>query len=191
MVLHAGGLEVSASDKRTAEVAELIRTTGREALSELREILGVLRNGETAPTSPQPDLDDLKDLINSAVAAGVHVDFTTTGTPRPLNAQGERTAYGWCQEALTNVVKHAPGAEVDVRVDYGRTTLTVTVINGPAKMENATPVPGSGYGLIGLRERLALMGGTFVAGPLADGGWWVRAIIPAAPTKPPLRKEIV
>src|SRR5690606_9021050 len=189
MVLHAGGLEVSAPDERTAEIAELIRTTGREALSELREILGVLRNGEAAPTAPQPVLDDVGSLIDAACAAGANVDLTTTGTPRPLNAQVERTAYRVVQEALTNAVKHAPGAEIDVRIDYGRTALTVTVVNGPATVKVANPVPDSGYGLIGLRERLALVGGTFVAGPLADGGWWVRAIIPAAPTETPRPAE--
>ena len=189
MVLHAGGLEVSAPDERTAEIAELIRTTGREALSELREILGVLRNGEAAPTAPQPVLDDVGSLIDAACAAGANVDLTTTGTPRPLNAQVERTAYRVVQEALTNAVKHAPGAEIDVRIDYGRTALTVTVVNGPATVKVANPVPDSGYGLIGLRELLALVGGTFVAGPLADGGWWVRAIIPAAPTETPRPAE--
>lgn len=190
MVLHAGGLEVSAPDERTAQAAELIRTTGREALSELREILGVLRDGgDTAPTTPQPALDDLERLVDSARAVGVEVELGVTGTPRELSAQVERTAYRVVQEALTNAARHAPGAAVDIRVDHGRHELTVTVVNGPATVDGVVPVPGSGYGLVGLRERLALVGGTFVAGPLSDGGWWVRAAIPVTPAETPRTVE--
>ncbi|KUP98648.1 sensor histidine kinase [Thermobifida cellulosilytica] len=190
MVLHAGGLEVSAPDEQTAKAAELIRTTGREALSELREILGVLRDGgDAAPTAPQPVLDDLDRLVDSARAVGVPVDLTVTGTPRRLGTQVERTAYRVVQEALTNAARHAPGAAVDVRVDHGRRELTVTVTNGPAAVDGVDPVPGSGYGLVGLRERLALVGGTLVAGPLPDGGWWVRAAIPVTPAETPRQVE--
>ncbi|MEY9211257.1 sensor histidine kinase [Thermobifida halotolerans] len=182
MVLHAGGLEVSAPDERTAKAAELIRTTGREALAELREILGVLRDGgDTAPTAPQPVLDDLGKLVDNARAAGMTVVLSATGTPRRLPAQVERTAYRVVQEALTNAAKHAPGAPVDVHVDHGDRELTLTVANAAATDTTADPVPGSGYGLVGLRERLAMVGGTMVAYPLPDGGWWLRAAVPVPP----------
>ncbi|TDQ45866.1 sensor histidine kinase [Actinorugispora endophytica] len=186
MVLHAGGLEVSAEDERTVETAGLIRTTGREALAELREILGVLRDapGDAAPTAPQPVLSDLAKLVNDSRAAGMAVDWRTTGSPRPLPAQVERTAYRVVQESLTNAAKHAPGADVEVRVDYGARELEAVVVSVPPPERVADEqAPSSGYGLAGLRERLTLVGGTLTAGPLADGAWQVRAIVPVGPAQ--------
>ncbi|MFC7326265.1 sensor histidine kinase [Marinactinospora rubrisoli] len=182
MVLHAGGLEVSSGDPRTAETAGLIRTTGREALAELREILGVLRESDAAeaPTTPQPVLADVARLIAEWRAAGTPVEWRTTGTPRALPPQVERTAYRTVQEALTNAGKHAPGCPVTVRLGYGDSDLEIVVANEPprAAAPTADPPPSGGYGLAGLRERIALVGGTFSAGPFPDGGWQVRAIVP-------------
>ncbi|WP_415840920.1 sensor histidine kinase, partial [Nocardiopsis rhodophaea] len=139
MVLHAGGLEVSATDAKTVETAGLIRNTGREALSELREILGVLRDdpASEAPTAPQPVLADLARLISDWRAAGMEIDWRTSGTPRPLPAQLERTAFRTVQEALTNAGKHARGGAVVVRMDYGDDDLEIVVTNAP-------PAPSTG-----------------------------------------------
>ncbi|MFC4565390.1 sensor histidine kinase [Nocardiopsis mangrovi] len=182
MVLHAGGLEVSAPDTKTGEAAGLIRTTGREALAELREILGVLRSSDDAepPTAPQPVLADLPRLVGQWRAAGMPVELRTTGTPRALPPRLERTAYRMVQEALTNAGKHAPGCPVTVRLGYGRRDLEIVVANDP--LPDTAPIteppPASGYGLAGLRERIALVGGTLSAGSFPDGGWQVRAMVP-------------
>lgn len=184
MVLHAGGLEVSAADERTAETAALIRGTGREALAELREILGVLREDPEAEAEavPQPVLADLDRLIGDWREAGMAVERRTTGDVRGLPVRLERTAYRVVQEALTNAAKHAPGAAVTVRLDYGAADLDVAVANEPPPpgAARAQPPPSSGYGLTGLRERLAMVGGTLTAGPYPDGGWHLRANVALA-----------
>ncbi|MFC3995938.1 sensor histidine kinase [Nocardiopsis sediminis] len=186
IVLHAGGLEVSTAESKTADTAGLIRTTGREALAELREILGVLRSSDdAAPTAPQPVLADLARLIGQWRTAGTSVEWVTTGTPRALPPRLERTGYRMVQEALTNAGKHAPGCPVTVRLGYGDHDLEIVVANeplppdmGPDTGPAAEPPPTSGYGLAGLRERIALAGGTLSAGPFPDGGWQVRAVVP-------------
>ncbi|WP_242676963.1 sensor histidine kinase [Streptomonospora litoralis] len=184
MVLHAGGLEVSASDERTAQSAALIRNTGRDALSELREILGVLRDNPEAgvPTAPQPILADLSRLLGEWRAAGMPVEDTSAGTPAGLSAQTERTAYRIVQEALTNAAKHAPRSPVRVHLEHGPETLEITVDNAPPPTIPVDPPPGSGYGLAGLRERITLAGGTLHTGPRPDGGWRVAAVLPGART---------
>ena len=179
MVLHAGGLEVSATDDRTIEAAGLIRTTGREALAELRGILGVLRDesGEAAPTAPQPVLDDLDRLLAEWRGAGMRVQRQESGEPGPIPIQVQRTAFRVVQEALTNAVKHAPGAAVDVRLHHGREHLELEVANDPVPAPRDPPARG-GYGLTGLGERVALVGGRISSGPCPDGGWRLRAILP-------------
>ncbi|MFV2197760.1 sensor histidine kinase [Nocardiopsis sp. LOL_012] len=181
MVLHAGGLEVSADDPRTIEAAGLIRTTGREALTELRGILGVLRDepGAEAPTAPQPALADLDRLVEQWRGAGTEVERTGSHTVGDLPPSVQRTVYRLVQEGLTNAAKHAPGAPVTVAVDRDGDSLRVEVANGPAAAP-VPPPPHSGYGLAGLRERVALVGGTLTAGPRFDGGWRLRALLPAA-----------
>ncbi|MUL43415.1 sensor histidine kinase [Streptomonospora sp. PA3] len=182
MVLHAGGLEVSAPDERTAQSAALIRSTGRDALAELRGILGVLRDeaGAAAPTAPQPVLADLTRLLDEWRAAGTVVSGAVEGAAGPLPAHVERTAYRTVQEALTNAAKHAPGAPVRVHLRHRPDTLEITVDNAPPPAAPAQAPPSGGYGLAGLRERLALAGGELRAGPLPDGGWRLGAVLPTA-----------
>jgi signal transduction histidine kinase len=194
MVLHAGALEVNAPDARTAEAAALIRTTGRDALANLRDVLGVLRSrpssaehpsldtgpvdGEYALT-PQPTLDDLDTLLEASRAAGVEVSRRDEGVPGPVPLMVQGTAYRVVQEALTNVHKHAGGAstEVVLRQEAGR--LHVVVRNDPAPPGTETALPGGRYGLTGLRERVQLLGGTLAAGPRHDGGFVVTVDLPA------------
>ncbi|WP_190394662.1 sensor histidine kinase [Nocardiopsis deserti] len=177
MVLHAGGLEVSSQDPRTVEAAGLIRTTGREALTELRGILGVLRDDtDTAPTAPQPVLADLDRLVEEWRTAGMPIRREETGQVRPLPAGAQRTTYRIVQEGLTNAAKHAPGAAVTLRLHYADRQLEVEVANAPVQGP-ASPMPRSGFGLTGLHERVVLSGGSLSAGACPDGGWRLRAIV--------------
>jgi signal transduction histidine kinase len=182
MVLQAGALEVSLTDPDAARQAGLVRQTGREALQELRHILGVLRDREDgAPLDPQPTLADLDRLAQQSRETGMEVLVAVAGDRRRLPAMVERTAYRLVQEALTNVHKHATDATTEVDVRYGRDRLEVTVRNArPANGPHpGLAVAGGGHGLLGLRERVALLGGTFRAGPRLDGGFEVSASIPA------------
>jgi signal transduction histidine kinase len=181
MVLHAGALEVSLADPEAAQQAGLVRQIGREALEELRHILGVLREPEDhALLDPQPTLADLDRLVQQSLDAGMEVSVRVEGERRLLPATVERAAYRLVQEALTNVHKHAASAATAVDVRYGRECLEVAVRN--ARPANGPPpgpaLAGGGHGLLGLHERVALLGGTFQAGPRLDGGFEVCASIP-------------
>ncbi|MFF0310256.1 sensor histidine kinase [Streptosporangium sp. NPDC004379] len=178
MVLHAGALEVGATDDRTAEAAALIGGIGREALSDLREVLGVLRSQDPA-RDPQPTLADLDRLLDQTRALGLTVSRHDEGEARPLGPTAERTAYRVVQEALTNVHRHAGDAETDVFVRYLPAALEVVVRNGPSA-EPGRGLPGSGWGLVGLRERVELAGGRLETGPRDGDGFQVLARIPAA-----------
>jgi signal transduction histidine kinase len=182
MVLHAGALEVSLTDPAAAQQAGLIRETGREALDELRHILGVLRDrADGPPLDPQPTLADLDRLAQQSRDAGMEVSVVVEGERRRLPATVERTAYRLVQEALTNVHKHAANTATEVGVRYGREWLEVTVRNaGPDGLRPGLAPAGGGHGLLGLRERVALLGGTFRAGPRLDGGFEVCASLPTA-----------
>lgn len=175
MVLHAGALEVNAPDDATAAAAALIRTTGRDALEELRAALGVLRSGDTGQ-EPLPTLDDLDGLLEQSRAAGIALDRSDEGPQRSYPATVERTAYRVVQEALTNVHKHAADAATSVVVRHLPHALEVAIRNEPG---SSTSLPGSGTGLTGLRERVELLGGTFEAGRRLDGGFLVSARLPA------------
>jgi len=181
MVLHAGALEVAAPDERTAEAAALIRNTGREALSELRQVLGILR-GPGAGMEPQPTLADLERLIDRTRSMGVPVEFVTEGDPVPVSSTVERTAYRVVQESLTNIVKHAGTPSTRVRLRYldGGSGLDVSVSNGPPTGHPAAShhLPKGGLGLIGLRERVQLLDGAFEAVQTNGGGFAVKAHLP-------------
>ncbi|GLZ56730.1 MULTISPECIES: sensor histidine kinase [Micromonospora] len=176
MVVHAGALEVTAADPATVEAAALIRTTGRQALTDLREVLGVLRQAEAAVV-PERGLDALDELIGESRAAGLRVSRRDEGVPTALPATLGHTAYRVVREALTNVRKHAADAETVVGLRYLPDGLEVVVRNGPS--EGGQELPGAGQGLLGLRERVELLGGRLEARPV-DGGFRVRALIPLA-----------
>lgn len=183
MVLHAGALEVGAAGPEAAEAGALIRGIGREALTDLRGVLGVLREPDgdaPAPDDapvPQPTLADLDRLLDRTRELGIHVGHRREGAPRPLPAIVERTAYRIVQEALTNVHKHAGDASADVLLRYRAADLEIEVRNGPGA-HSPVRLPGGGLGLAGLRERVGLLGGAFTAGPGADGGFTLRAVLP-------------
>ncbi|WP_433461803.1 sensor histidine kinase [Spirillospora sp. CA-128828] len=188
IVLHAGALEVGTSDQESRNTAELIRATGQAALTDLREVLGVLRAPPADPSTSPPVLGDLDRLLDQSRSAGLSVRRHDEGAARPLPAAAERAAYRVVQEALTNVHRHAGGATTDVVLRYRPDHLELTVTNEPpggraaapppGAPDAAAPPPGAGLGLLGLRERLELIGGQLEAGPRPDAGFTVRARIP-------------
>jgi signal transduction histidine kinase len=156
---------------------ESIGQTARDALDEMRRLLGVLRedaNGEPA-REPQPGLARLDELVDTARAAGSPVALTLKGRMTPLPPGVDLCAYRILQEALTNARRHAPGAAVDVELDYGDEALRLRVRDhGPGAAE---PDPG-GHGLLGMRERATMAGGTLTVGPADGGGFAVEAELP-------------
>ncbi|MFI8853329.1 sensor histidine kinase [Streptomyces sp. NPDC053499] len=156
-----------------------IRENAVEALAELRRVLGVLRS-EDAPGdrhAPQPTLGGLPELIANVGATGLTVHTRVTGEPFPLAPGMEVSAYRIVQEALSNVLRHAPGAEAHVEIGYHPTELTVRVTN-TAPDRPMPPATGAGHGLPGMRERAAMLNGTLWCGNTPDGGWSVTATLP-------------
>ncbi len=199
MIVQAGAArQVLAADPAEATAALLaVEASGRAAMTELRHLLGLLSPSGTgeAPAldgaqagqdlSPQPGLGQLQPLIDRVNAAGLPVELQVGGVPRPLPPGLDLAAYRVVQEALTNVLKHAGKPRTTVRLDYRETELMVEVADAGRPIPAAGPavntVPGSGRGLLGLRERLALYGGELDAGPRPGGGWLVRARMPVDP----------
>jgi signal transduction histidine kinase len=157
-----------------------IESTARQALVEMRHLLGLLREGnEPATAAPLPGMDNHAELIKQARAAGLSVSLDVEGEPRTLAAGIDLAAYRILQEALTNVRKHAPGASAAVRIRYGAHDLEIDVRDSGARSgAGGTTVEGGGHGLIGMRERVALYRGGLGAGPLPGGGFRVHARLP-------------
>ncbi|MFJ1992283.1 sensor histidine kinase [Streptomyces asiaticus] len=180
--LHAGALEfhTEAPREEIGKAAGVIRESAHLALTDLREVIGVLRSGPAEDERPQPELADLARLVAEARAAGGRIELTgPPEDPAPPPVVG-RTAYRIVQEALTNARKHAPGAAVTVRVAGGPADrLTVEVHNAPppGATTDSAGTEGGGQGLIGLAERARLAGGELSAGP-ARSGFRVRAWLP-------------
>ncbi|TFV58303.1 sensor histidine kinase [Geodermatophilus sp. DF01-2] len=182
MVLQAGAIEVAARNPdRVEQLAGQVQTAGRRALEELRQMVGVLRAedvGEAAPLGPQPGLEDLPRLVAQSREAGMDVALTGPAEgAAPVDPVVGRAAYRIVQEALTNAGRHAPGGEVQVTVERPAGELVVRVLNGPP-VRRAEPVPGGGYGLVGLGERVRTLGGRLTAEPRLDGGFAVEAVLP-------------
>lgn len=180
--VHAGALEFRPDAPRDeiARAAGVIRESAHEALQDLREIIGVLRAGDSEDAGrPQPTLAALDALVAESLQAGMKVTLEQRVTDAgSVPASVGRTAYRIAQEGLTNARKHAPGTEVTVSVAGGPgEDLTVTVHN-PAPEADVPPVPGAGQGLIGLTERATLAGGSLEHGRTPEGGFEVRARLP-------------
>jgi signal transduction histidine kinase len=156
-----------------------IKQASKEALAELRSVLDILRQeGEPAERSPTWTLARLEDLVSQAAAAGLVVETRTDGEARPLPFAVDVAAFRIVQEALTNVTRHAGPATATVRVSYGDQDLSVQVDDdgrGPSPQGKA---PGGGKGIVGMRERVAALGGELQAGPRPGGGFRVRARLP-------------
>ena len=206
MVVQAGAarrvLGASPAEARSALLA--IEESGREAITELQHMLGLLAQPgdpeeagqgaarDTAPLRPQPGLEQVRPLIDRVTAAGLPAEFRVSGTPRPLPPGMDLAAYRVIQEALTNVIKHAGQSSATVTLDYRDDALVVEVADNGAPSEVAarhrsasgavTAMPGGGHGLLGLRERVLLYGGELDAGSQSEGGWRVRARFPEQPS---------
>jgi signal transduction histidine kinase len=176
------GRKIAAS--RPAEALLTLRAvevTGRSALEELRRILGLLRDddGEAPSLVPAPGVSDLDELARTVRAAGIPVTLAVAGEVAALPPAASLTVYRIVQEALTNVVKHAPGAHATARVQASRDGVLITVDNDRGTSTPAGPPPeGARHGLVGMTERATAFGGTLDAGPVAGGGFQVTAFLP-------------
>ncbi|MFB7613115.1 MULTISPECIES: sensor histidine kinase [unclassified Kitasatospora] len=178
--IQAGALQVSTTDPAAVATARTIRELSVRTLDELRQMVGVLRAASPrpdAPLAPQPRLADLPRLIEES---GLAAEAELSPGDRPWPEAVERAAYRTVQEALTNITKYAPEAAVHVKVRSRGRRLRVEVRNDAPPGLPAEILPGGGHGLVGLRERAQLLGGTLTAGPTADGGFEVRADLPAS-----------
>ncbi|MER5884665.1 histidine kinase [Streptomyces sp. NPDC001941] len=202
MVVHAAALQAVApkDPQKAVRNAALVGDMGRQALTELREMLGVLRAEESAPVAAVPlaavgaavsaasaaedgpCLGELGQLVEQSRQAGMVVELSVSGEVRAYAPEVEQTAFRVVQEALTNVHKHAAGAKVLVRLAHRGDEVAMQVENGPSDAAVADAgLPSGGNGLVGMRERVSALGGVFVSGPTEAGGFRVSAILPAEP----------
>ena len=178
MVLQAGAAEqvLAASPEQARQSLLTIQDTGREAIVELRRMLGLLRDPvEDASLAPQPGVARLDALLGQVRAAGLPVDLIVEGEPRRLPPGVDRSAYRILQEGLTNTLKHAGPAHANVTLRYGPRALELEVLDDG---RGATGGDGGGFGLVGMRERAALYGGELNAGARPGGGYALRARLP-------------
>jgi signal transduction histidine kinase len=169
--------------KRAAAVFDAISGTGKQALAELRRLLGVLRDAPGERLAPQPGSARIPDLVAGVRAAGLDIELEIVGAARELPPAVDLSAYRLLQEALTNVVRHAGPARATVRVEYADDALRLAVVDDGVGSLGTTPSSGAGHGLVAMRERVALVGGTLRAGPSPDGGWTVTAVLPLDPVR--------
>ena len=185
LAVHAGALRYrpDADPAELSRAVEVIRATAHDGLTELRAVIRVLREDDHEPGTapPQPTLADLPALVADATTAGTAVDFASTALDDVPAAVG-RAVYRVVQEGLTNARKHAPGQPVRVHVDIEAGQVRATVHSGLARAGRGTPIPGSGTGLVGLAERVTLLGGRLSQGPDGAGGYRLVAWLPLDPT---------
>jgi signal transduction histidine kinase len=177
MVVQAGAAErvLAGEQPHVRDALAAIADTGRQTVDEMRTLLGVLRG--VAPLAPQPGLADLEQLVAGVREAGLPVTLRIEGDRRPLPQAADLSAYRIVQEALTNALKHAGPARADVIVRFESGALTLEVRDTGTGAAQGT---GSGHGLVGMRERVAMFGGELEASPAPDGGFAVRARLPVA-----------
>ncbi|MFI8007731.1 sensor histidine kinase [Streptomyces sp. NPDC086010] len=191
MVVQADGAAyvMDTSPDQARQALETISGTGRQALAEMRRLLGVLRTGDTEESGeyvPQPDVEQIEELVTKVRETGLAVDFKIEGTPRPLPSGVELTAYRIVQEALTNTRKHGgPDVGASVRLVYFDDGLGLLVEDdgrgAPHELYEDGGADGAGQGMIGMRERVGMVGGTLDAGPRQGGGFRISALLPLKP----------
>jgi signal transduction histidine kinase len=167
-----------------------IRASALAGLTELRRVLGVLR-ADGRDTAPQPGLAELDALLDSARSGGVSVTVTSSGDPVTLPEGVDLSAYRIVQEALSNAIRHAPGSHVQVHLAYRPDALALEICNDtvltavPVLVTSGEHMGGGGNGLVGMRERAAMLGGSLDAGPAEDGGFRVSAVLPVSSPEDP------
>ena len=159
-----------------------VERTGREALAEMRQVVGGLRDPKEGPAlAPQPSLSRVDKLVAQACDAGLAAHLDIEGEPVPLPAGVDLTAYRLVQEGLTNAIKHAAARHAEVRVRYGADHVEIEVCDDGRGTNGADPIAnGGGNGLVGMRERVSIYGGELEAGPRAEGGFRLRARLPVS-----------
>ncbi|MGI5214093.1 sensor histidine kinase [Plantactinospora sp. CA-290183] len=178
IALHTGVLTTKA-DTLPAQIADrlmLLRTTSTQALTDLRDVLGAIHETDSAYGPPAPVLRDVNELVEQARTTGQHVDLHVNGDPEQAPTAHRLAIYRIVQEALSNTRKHAHGAPVRIRLHYTAPTTTVDVTNTPGTA--ATDLAESGYGLVGMRERVTALGGHLHVGPAGAGTWRLTATLP-------------
>jgi signal transduction histidine kinase len=181
---EAAPYKVTDPPPELAESFADIRASALEGLTELRRVLGVLRTGDSPQTAPQPGLERLEEVLASARGGGLTVDVSVSGAAPSLPQGVALSAHRILQEALSNAMKHAPGASVSVDITYGTAELRLRVVNGPGTEPPPSGMSGGGHGLVGMRERVIMLDGELSTGPEPDGGFAVTAVLPyeKAPT---------
>lgn len=180
MTVQASGVRrlLKPDQEREREALQIVEQTGREALAEMRRLVGVLRRPEEAPAlAPQPSLQYLDRLVEQAREAGLPVEVQIEGQQADLPAGVDLTAYRLVQEALTNAIKHAQATRAEVVVRYGDGVVELVVTDDGRGSSDGTSESG-GHGLVGMRERVAVYGGQLEAGPRPNGGYELRARLP-------------
>ncbi|MFD7085152.1 sensor histidine kinase [Streptomyces sp. NPDC002181] len=185
IAVHTGALEVDPQlTERQREAVGVLRQASVAAMHELREVVGILRDGVEAPApaeEAQPaarGVAGIAGIVEAARSAGTDVRMAVSGRPRPLVAACDHAAYRIVQEALTNAYKHASGAPISVELRYEDDSLVVEIANGPAAGPGVGAAVSGGQGLTGLRERARLVGGMVHAGGTEDGGFRVAGVLP-------------
>ena len=178
MTVQAGAVRrlLSPEQQREREALEIVEQTGRQALAEMRRLVGVLRRPEEAPAlAPQPSLEYLEGLVANVREAGLPVELRIDGHATELPPGIDLTAYRLVQEGLTNALKHAQATRADVLVRYGDDDIEIVVSDDG---RGAGSGDGGGHGLVGMRERVSVYGGEFESGPRPGGGYALRARLP-------------
>jgi signal transduction histidine kinase len=186
MVVQAQGLGATVADERVTQTTAAIAELGRQAMAEMHRTLKLLRDDQAeALLTPQPGVAYLDRLLEQSRAAGLHIELSVEGQPRPLAQSVDLSAFRIIQEALTNVIKHAAGARTSVTLSYQERGLKLTITDdGDAAVDRPAPPPAHGHGLIGMRERTSLFGGTLTAQPRSGRGFQVTATLPYTETDP-------
>lgn len=179
MTVQAGAAKTVAADDPVGAIRamEAVEQAGRQALDELRHLLGVLRpEADVDGLGPQPGLADVPRLVDQFAEAGLDISLTMDGVDVDLPARVDLSTYRIVQEALTNVLKHAgPSAQTEVRISTDNSGIAIKVLDNG---HGATILPGAGHGIVGMRERASLLGGSLEAGPRPGGGFQIVAYLP-------------